>query len=120
MSHFDDNEDYLIRKGSPMPKKKPRLKNPNEVVEEPKPTKASLFTRGYGDVRKKVEKGSRFTMSCFNCEYYYQASGDKEEVCQNPDVLKYDMVVTETSIYCNRWELCRRTQSVKSMFRKGR
>ena len=118
MSYFDDNEDYLVnRKGIPMPKKKPRLKNPNEVKEE-KPTKASLFTRGYGEVRQKVEKGSRFTMSCYNCEHFYQAVGDKEEVCQNPDVLKYDMVITETSIYCNRWELTKRKQSVKSMFKK--
>lgn len=120
MSYFDDNEDYLVnRKGSPMPKKKtkPRLKNPNEVKEE-KPTKASLFTRGYGEVRQKVEKGSRFTMSCYNCDHFYQAVGDKEEVCQNPDVLKYDMVITETSIYCNRWELTKRKQSVKSMFKK--
>ena len=100
-------------------KSKPRLKNPNEV-EEVKPTKASLFTKGYSEVRHKVEKGSRFTMSCYNCEHFYQASGDKEEVCQNPDVLKYDMVITETSIYCNRWELVKRKQSVKNMFKKKR
>lgn len=118
MSYFDDHEDYLVnRKGTPMPKKKPRLKNPN-AVEEVKPTKASLFTRGYDDVRRKVEKGSRFTMSCYNCDFFYQAVGDKTEVCQNPDVLKYDMVVTETSIYCNRWALTKRKQSVKSMFKK--
>lgn len=122
MSYFDDNEDYIVnRKGIPMPreKKKPRLKNPNEVSEQ-KPTKASLFTRGYDDVRRRVEKGSRFTMSCYNCDYFYQASGDKEEVCQNPDVLKYDMVITETSIYCNRWKISRRTQSVKGLFKKKR
>lgn len=119
MSYFDDNEDYLInKKGMPMPKKKPRLKNPNEVAEEPKKSKSSLFTRGYDDVRRKVEKGSRFTMSCYNCDFFYQAVGDKTEVCQNPDVLKYDMVVTETSIYCNRWVLTKRKQSVKSMFKK--
>ena len=98
--------------------KKPRLKNPNEVVEESPKTKSSLFTRGYDDVRRKVEKGSRFTMSCYNCDFFYQAVGDKEEVCQNPDVLKYDMVVTESSIYCNRWALTKRKQSVKSMFKK--
>ena len=55
MSYFDDNEDYLInKKGMPMPKKKPRLKTPNEVTEQPK-SKSSLFTRGYDDVRRKVE-----------------------------------------------------------------
>ena len=88
-------------------------------IKKNKLEKKSMFTKGYSDVRQRVEKGSRFTMSCYNCDYYYQASGDNEEVCQNPDVLKYDMVVTDTSIYCNRWKLCRRTQSVKSIFKKG-
>ena len=88
-------------------------------IKKNKLEKKSMFTKGYSDVRQRVEKGSRFTMSCYNCDFYYQASGDKEEVCQNPDVLKYDMVVTDTSIYCNRWKLCRRTQSVKSIFKKG-
>ena len=93
-----------------------KLRKPKEEVIR---AKSSLFTKGYGAVRSRVKKGSRFTMSCYNCDYFYQASGDKEEVCQNPDVLKYDMVVTETSIYCNRWEISRRTQSVKSIFKRG-
>ena len=82
-----------------------------------------IFKRGYGEVRQRVEKGSKYTMSCFNCEYYYQAVGDQTEVCQNPNVLKYDMVLTDTSIYCTQWELSRRTsptKSVKGLFkRKG-
>ena len=94
-----------------------KLKIPEEIVEVA-PTKSSIFTRGYNEVRKKLEKGSRFTMSCYNCDHYYQAVGDTTEVCQNPDVLQYDMVVTDTSIYCNRWELVKRKQSVKSMFKK--
>ena len=98
--------------------KKIRLKDPNGEVPVTK-EKPRLFSKGYSEVRRRVEKGSRFTMSCYNCDYYYQAVGDQEEVCQNPDVLKYDMVITETSIYCNRWKMCRRTQSVKGMFKKG-
>jgi len=98
--------------------KKVRLKDPNGEIPVSK-GKSSLFSKGYTEVRRRVEKGSRFTMSCYNCDYYYQAVGDQEEVCQNPDVLKYDMVITETSIYCNKWKMCRRTQSVKSMFKKG-
>ena len=94
-----------------------KLKNPNKVDNIKKKSKIE-FSVGYGNVRSRVEKGSRYTMSCYNCEYYYQGNGDREEVCQNPDVLQYDMVVTESSIYCNRWELCRRTQSVKSIFKK--
>lgn len=66
------------------------------------------FTRGYKAVHEKVSKGSKYTMSCYNCDYYYQDDGDEEEVCQNPNVLKYDMVVTQTSIYCNRWKMCKR------------
>ena len=81
------------------------------------------FIRGYEEVRQRVEKGSKYTMSCYNCEYYYQAVGDKTEVCQNPEVLKYDMVVTETSIYCTKWKLAERasttpTKSVKALFKK--
>lgn len=66
------------------------------------------FSRGYDKVREKVAKGSKYTMSCYNCEYFYQDFGDKEEMCQNPEVLKYDMVVTSTNIYCNRWKLTKR------------
>lgn len=69
------------------------------------------FSRGYDPVRQRVAKGSKYTMSCYNCEYYYQEFGDKEEVCQNPNVLKYDMVVTPTNIYCNRWKMCKRRKS---------
>ena len=85
--------------------------------------KSSVFNRGFKEVRQRVEKGSRFTMSCYNCDYYYQAVGDKTEVCQNPEVLKFDMVVTETSIYCTKWKLSNRvtdspTKSVKGLFKK--
>ena len=80
----------------------------------------SLFSKGYSDCRKRINKGSRFNMSCFNCHYYYQASGDKEEVCQNPSVLEFDMIVTDNSVYCNKWELCHRETSAKSLFKKGR
>lgn len=69
------------------------------------------FERGFKPVREKVSKGSKYTMSCYNCEYYYQSFGDREEVCQNPNVLKYDMVVTQTSIYCNRWKMCSRKKA---------
>lgn len=118
MSLWDDHEPNPPRQSSR--KSKPKLRNPLEKEEEKKVSKSSLFSRGFNDVRSRVERGSRFTMSCYNCEYFYQASGDKEEVCQNPDVLKYDMVITESSIYCNHWELVKREQSVRGMFKKKR
>lgn len=75
------------------------------------------FDRGYKAVRERVSKGSKYTMSCYNCEYFYQGLSDKEEVCQNPNVLKYDMVVTATNIYCNRWRISSRSNT--TTFKKG-
>ncbi len=66
--------------------------------------KKSIFTRGYKESRDRLAKNAYYTRSCFNCDFYYQASGDKEEVCQNPDVIPYDMVVTENNIYCLKWQ----------------
>ena len=66
------------------------------------------FTRGYNDVRDRVRKGSKYTMSCYNCEYFYQTEEDDEEVCQNTNVSKYDMVMTENNIFCNFWKMCDR------------
>lgn len=77
------------------------------------------FSRGYTDVRKKVEKGSRYTMSCYNCDCFYQAVGDEVEVCQNSEVLQFDMIVTETSIFCNRWRISQRTTETNSLFKQG-
>ena len=65
--------------------------------------KKPIFTRGYQESREKLAKNSFYTRSCFNCGHYYQASGDKEEMCQNPEVLQYDMVVTENNVYCLKW-----------------
>lgn len=84
---------------------------------------SNLFNVGYGKVRSRVKKGSKYTMSCFNCEYYYQSIGDTEEVCQNEDVLKFDMVQTDYSIYCNQWCISKRQEenkSVKSIFKKAK
>lgn len=94
-----------------MPKLKSRKKD--------EPDKSSRFSRGYGEVRQKISKKSKFTMSCYNCEHYYQDVGDKEEVCQNPDVLSYDMVVNENTVYCSRWEMVKRQSSAKSIFKRS-
>ena len=78
--------------------------------------KKDVFNHGYNSVRAKVESGSVYLKSCYNCDYYYQAVGDKT-------VLRYDMVVTETSIYCNQWKPCARSKSassVKRLFKKNR
>ena len=65
--------------------------------------KKSIFSRGYHISREKLAKNSYYSRSCFNCDCYYQASGDREEMCQNPDVLEYDMVVSDNNVYCLKW-----------------
>jgi len=83
--------------------------------------KKTLFTHGYKEVRDRVAAGAKFARSCFNCASYYQASGDTEEVCQNPEVLQYDMVVEGNNIYCLKWKpsTTNRTDQ-QAMFKRGR
>lgn len=88
MSYFDDNEDFLVNR-----------KSHGKVPKKKKP----VFTRGYQESRERLAKNSYYSRSCFNCADYFQASGDKEEVCQNPNVLQYDMVVTDNNVYCLQW-----------------
>jgi hypothetical protein len=74
-----------------------------------------VFSRGYGPHREVAIKNSRFMRSCFNCESFYQKPEDDREVCQNPSVFKYDMVVTETTVSCNQWEIYSITTSAKDV-----
>lgn len=77
-----------------------------------------IFTRGYSESREKVSKSAMFTRSCFNCDYFYQAVGDKEEVCQNTNVLKFDMVFDNNNMYCVHWTQSKRTKGETSLFKK--
>lgn len=77
----------------------------------------SLFSRGYGDVRKRVDNAK--VRNCFNCRYFYQAKGDEEELCQNEEVFKFDMIYTDFGVCCSRWEMIPRTDvNAKSVFKK--
>ena len=108
MSYFDENEAYIINE-------KPRFRD-----RTPPQRKRPLFTRGYQESRERLSKNPYYTRSCFNCAYYYQASGDKEEVCQNPDVLQFDMVVTDNNIYCVKWKpISLNKTEQKSLFKKN-
>lgn len=83
--------------------------------------KRPMFTRGYKESRDKLSNNPYYSRSCFNCAYYYQASGDKEEMCQNDEVLKYDMVVNGNNIYCLKWKQSTINQTEqKAVFRRGR
>lgn len=95
-------------------KKSTRSKPREELKENNKP-----FVRGFAPCRRVVERGSRYTRSCYNCDYYYKEFGDDEEVCQNPQVLSYDMIVTENNICCGQWKLSARKTDAKSLFRRG-
>ena len=77
------------------------------------------FVKGYSPIRRLVERSSRYIRTCYNCEYFYQAVGDDEEVCQNEHVLKYDMIFTEGAVYCNQWRLSARKTSAKTLFKGG-
>lgn len=67
--------------------------------------KRPKFTHGYNESRGRMEKNSYYSRSCFNCAYYFQAHEDKEEVCQNNEVIEYDMIVDGNNIYCLKWKL---------------
>ena len=82
-----------------------------------KPKKKSLFSKGYSEPRQRMRKSCCYTMSCFNCKYYYQSVGDKEETCQNNSVLEYDMIVDGHRVYCTHWEMCDRNDD--SLFKKS-
>ena len=92
--------------------------DPRDYVSIPK-KKRPKFTRGYQESRERLEKNAYYSRSCFNCFDYYQASGDKEEMCQNPNVLQYDMVVTDNNIYCLQWRPSSSSKADKSLFKKN-
>lgn len=90
------------------------------VVLSHKRKKPKKYSRGYEEVTRRIlSKPSKFNMSCFNCQFFYQGVGDETEVCQNPSVLKYDMIITDNNIYCRFWKLIKKTNKNKGLFKKG-
>lgn len=69
------------------------------------------FGRGYKEVHERAEKSAKLIRSCFNCEYFYQVRSDEGEVCQNPNVLEYDMIFEKNNICCTQWKLCLRKKT---------
>lgn len=63
-----------------------------------------LFTTGYAPIYKKA-KDNRYIWSCDSCKYYYQGIGDKEELCQNSNVLEYDIKVDGNRVFCGWWKM---------------
>ncbi len=77
-----------------------------------------MFERGYAKVRETVAKGSKYIRSCHNCRFFSKEKGDKEEVCQNSNVLKYDIIMTENTIYCLKWQPYEYVDK-NSLFKRG-
>ena len=90
----------------------------------PEKQKNDIFGRGYNEVRKRVNRYSKYNMSCFNCEYFYQTRRDMGEVCQNPSVLEYDLVFSEdySNMYCTQWTplapAVENNNSVRGLFKR--
>lgn len=82
--------------------------------------KTSIFTHGYNECRERVSKTVKYSRSCFNCASYYKDFGDDEEVCQNPEVTKFDIVVDGNNIYCTYWKPSSSPETQHSMFKRGR
>ena len=80
----------------------------------------SLFSRGYSEIQERMSKNSVMSRSCFNCAYYYQSVGDKEEVCQNDDVLEYDIITEGHRVYCTLWKPCSTKDKIVGGKKTGR
>ena len=77
-----------------------------------------MFSRGYKQVREKISKPNKYLMCCQNCKYFSREKGDTEEVCQNDSVLSYDIVTSENSVYCLKWQPYE-YKNQNSLFKKG-
>lgn len=67
--------------------------------------KDKVLNRGFSSVIEEVCKKSRFLKSCTCCDYFYAAENEEEELCQNPNVTHYDIVVTDNDSHCAFWSL---------------
>lgn len=61
------------------------------------------FSKGFDDLKERTKKTSRFIRCCDNCNFFYMTKDDEEEVCQNPDVLPYDVCLDEERTFCSYW-----------------
>lgn len=62
------------------------------------------LSRGYSSIREKVTKSARYMRACENCKFYFQTTEDEEEVCQNPEVLEFDICQDGDRVYCAFWK----------------
>ena len=60
--------------------------------------------RGFAPIREQIQAKSRFLRDCNNCKHFYQAPLDEEELCQNDQVLEFDICVDKERTYCCYWQ----------------
>jgi hypothetical protein len=65
--------------------------------------KSKFEKRGYKVIRDKIEKNAKYNRSCLNCNCYSKEEGDFEEVCQNTEVLSFDICVEGERTWCCYW-----------------
>ena len=66
--------------------------------------KSKIFHEGYGEVSDRLSKRNKYLMSCKSCVHFFQTHDDEYELCQNENVTEFDMVNTESSVYCSYWQ----------------
>ena len=71
-----------------------------------KKQKPVKFSHGYDFFHDKYKNARSRSLlaNCFSCDFFYQAEEDLCELCQNPNVLKYDMCVAEGRVFCSYWK----------------
>lgn len=59
--------------------------------------------RGFSPIREQIQSKSRYLRDCNNCRFFYQAPLDEEELCQNEQVLEFDICTDKDRVYCCYW-----------------
>lgn len=60
--------------------------------------------RGFKPIREQIHAKSRYMRDCNNCRHFYQAPFDEEELCQNQQVLEFDICTDKDRVYCCYWQ----------------
>ena len=61
------------------------------------------FSEGYDKINSRLKKAGKFIRDCNNCTYLYKTEEDEEEVCQNSNVVEYDICKDGDRVYCGFW-----------------
>ena len=64
------------------------------------------FKRGYEVFHEQVDNSRNRVnfANCFSCKYFYEDFGDHEELCQNSEVLRFDVCRVGNRVFCSFWK----------------